>query len=228
MSQPSSSSFHGSDVRGDDFTPAIDRRSMQRLEGHELIKALNVKYTPGAQPLLVLSHGFGCDKSVWHKVISNLRDSEIHSGILTYDLAFSGKVGKDYYHKYSDRYQTIDGYVEDVVSILQYYNIHTCIFVGHSTSGLVGLQASIRHRDLFSQLVLIGTAPCALDKFPDYMIGYSRERADERLKLMEVDYKKFVETYIEIALPGNTKDSAKLKLNTCCRGRPEMLLNQWR
>lgn len=30
---------------------------------------------------------------------------------------------------------------------------------------------------------------------------------------MEVDYKKFVETYIEIALPGNTKDNTKLKLN---------------
>jgi pimeloyl-ACP methyl ester carboxylesterase len=116
---------------------------MQELEGRELIRTLNVRYSPGRWPVLVLSHGFGSDQSVWRKVVSNLkRNAQSNDcGVLTYDLAFSGKVGGDYYTKYSDRYQTIYGYVDDVVSVLQFYNISQCIFVGHGISARSSLSA---------------------------------------------------------------------------------------
>ena len=117
--------------------------------------------TPGRQSVLVLSHGFGCGKSVLDNTIALVRrDVRFkESGVLSYDLAFSGQGGKEYYNANRHRYETLDGYVEDLIVSLQHYGISQCVFVGHSTSGFVGILASIRRGDLFSHLILIRTSP---------------------------------------------------------------------
>lgn len=57
------------------------------------------------------------------------------------------------------RYESLQGYAEDVLDICHELELHDVIFVGHSVSAMIGVLASIAEPDRFSRLVLVGPSP---------------------------------------------------------------------
>lgn len=117
-------------------------------------KAHNVKVLGSGEQVVVLSHGFGTDQSVWKYLVPYLIEDY---RVILYDNMGAGSTNPDYYD--FERYSTIDGFVYDLLAILEELQVKSCVFVGHSVLGMVGAIASITRPDLFSKLVLICATP---------------------------------------------------------------------
>ncbi|KAH6790855.1 alpha/beta-Hydrolases superfamily protein [Perilla frutescens var. frutescens] len=76
---------------------------------------------------------------------------------MSFDLPCAGTVNRRYFN--FQQYSTINGYVDDLLRILDASQIMNCIYIGHSLSGSIGLLASIRRPDLFSKIIPIGFSP---------------------------------------------------------------------
>jgi pimeloyl-ACP methyl ester carboxylesterase len=103
---------------------------------------------------IVLAHGFGTDQSVWRHLVPHLVEDY---QVVLFDNMGAGTTNPDYFD--FDRYATLEGYVLDLLAILEELRIQSCIFVGHSVSAVIGAIASISRPDLFSKLVLLSGSP---------------------------------------------------------------------
>lgn len=56
-------------------------------------------------------------------------------------------------------YSTLEGFVLDVLAILEELRIELCIFVGHSLSAMVGAVASITRPELLTKIVMLAASP---------------------------------------------------------------------
>jgi len=136
----------------------------------------------GAQPML-FAHGFGCDQTMWRFVAPALADEY---RIVQFDYVGSGGSALSAYDP--DRYDTLDGYAQDVLEVCEALDLHDVVFVGHSVSTVTGMLAAIEAPGRFDRLVLIGASPCYLNDPPDYHGGFDREDLEGLLAMMEKNY----------------------------------------
>lgn len=116
-------------------------------------EAHNVKILGSGDRVIVLAHGFGTDQSVWRYLVPHLEDYRV----ILYDNMGAGTTNPDFYD--FSRYSTIEGFVYDLLAILEELQVLSCIFIGHSFSGMVGAIASISRPDLFSKLIMLSATP---------------------------------------------------------------------
>lgn len=116
-------------------------------------EAHNVKILGSGDRVIVLAHGFGTDQSVWRYLVPHLEDYRV----ILYDNMGAGTTNPDFYD--FSRYSTIEGFVYDLLAILEELQVSSCIFIGHSFSGMVGAIASISRPDLFSKLIMLSATP---------------------------------------------------------------------
>ena len=98
-----------------------------------LLRDLNVSIE-GAGPTLVLAPGFGTTQETWRRVRPWLLE---RYRVVSFDLACSGAVDPSFFDP--RRHRTLQGYAEDVISILNATATQRCVYVGHSLSGVAGL-----------------------------------------------------------------------------------------
>lgn len=103
---------------------------------------------------MVMGHGFGTDQSVWKHVTPYLEDD---FRIVLYDLMGSGTTKPEACSL--ARYSTLHGYADDLLAILEELEIESCIYIGHSVSGMVACIASLERPDVFSKLILLASSP---------------------------------------------------------------------
>jgi pimeloyl-ACP methyl ester carboxylesterase len=128
--------------------------SHEMAELPTLLEAHNVNVVGTGEELVVLGHGFGTDQSVWKHILPHLVDNY---RIILYDNMGAGTTDPEYFS--FQRYSTLHGYADDLLSILDELEIESCIFVGHSVAGMVGCLASIERPFLFSKIVMISASP---------------------------------------------------------------------
>jgi pimeloyl-ACP methyl ester carboxylesterase len=117
-------------------------------------EAHNAKILGSGQQVIVLAHGFGTDQSVWKHLVPHLVDEYT---VILYDNMGAGTTNPDYFD--FSRYSTLEGFAYDLLAILEELHVESCIFVGHSVSGMVGVIASISRPDLFSKIVMLSASP---------------------------------------------------------------------
>jgi sigma-B regulation protein RsbQ len=135
----------------------------------------------GRRPIL-FAHGFGCDQTMWRYVTPAF---EHDYGIYLFDYVGCGKSDWSAYD--DERYATLDGYAQDVIDIIEAFDLRDVVFVGHSVSAMVGLLASIRMPGRFSRLVLVGPSPRYIND-ADYVGGFEQADIEGLLDLMEKNY----------------------------------------
>lgn len=150
----------------------------------------------GTQPML-LAHGFGCDQNVWRYIVPAF---EQDYRLILFDYVGSGQSDVTAYT--TERYNTLDGYAQDVLDICEALDLENTVFVGHSVSGMIGLLAAIRQPSYFDQLIMIGPSPRYLNEHPDYAGGFEQEDIDDLLELMEQNYIRWATT-LAPAVMGN-------------------------
>ncbi|KAL3640307.1 Strigolactone receptor KAI2d9 [Castilleja foliolosa] len=144
--------------------------------------AHNVQVIGSGETTVVLGHGYGTDQSVWKNLVPHLVDQY---KVLLFDNMGAGTTNPDYFD--FERYSTLEGYAYDLIAILEEFNVHKCIYVGHSMSAIAGAIASIFRPDLFHKLIMICASP-RLTNTGDYYGGFKQEELEQLSGAMESNF----------------------------------------
>ncbi len=161
----------GRNTRSLDYAPSVGaiERNNVTVEG-----------SPGGRPI-VFAHGFGCDQAMWRLVAPDFAD---HRVVLFDHVGCGGSDASAFDPK---KYASLDGYVSDVLAIIDELDLHDVVFVGHSVSAIIGVLASIVRPERFGALVLIGPSPRYVDDV-DYVGGFTADDIDELLTSLDSNY----------------------------------------
>jgi sigma-B regulation protein RsbQ len=108
---------------------------------------------------LVFAHGFGCSQEAWNLVAPHF---EQDFRVVLFDHVGAG--GSDVSAYSRGKYDSLHGYADDVLEILDELDVRDVVFVGHSVSAMIGVLAANRDPSRFGSLVLIGPSPRYVDE----------------------------------------------------------------
>jgi sigma-B regulation protein RsbQ len=143
------------------------------------IRRNNVRVSGAGSRSMVFAHGFGCDQNMWRHVAPAF---EADFKTVLFDSVGAG--GSDLAAYDPKKYATLDGYADDVIEILRELDLTGTIFVGHSVSAMIGVLASLKAPELFSQLILIGPSPRYIDD-DSYVGGFGSAQIEELLEFLD-------------------------------------------
>jgi len=128
---------------------------------------------------MIFAHGFGCDQNMW-RYVAPAFESDYRT--VLFDNVGAGKSDLSAYSY--EKYDTLDGYADDIVEIAQALQLEKPVLVGHSVSAMVGLLAVLKQPQLFSALIMIGPSPCYINE-GEYVGGFTKDQLDELLDAMQ-------------------------------------------
>lgn len=172
----------------------------------------NVTVTGSGEKTILFAHGFGCDQNMWRFVAPPF---EKDYKVVLFDYVGSGNSDRAAYNE--ERYGTIQGYVKDLLEVLDALQIKQAIFVGHSVSAMIGMLASIQRPDCFECLIMVGPSPRYLNDGPEYFGGFEREDVEELLGMMEMNFVGWASYLAPLAMNNTDRPALteELKTNFC-------------
>ncbi|HKI01570.1 MAG TPA: alpha/beta hydrolase [Thermoanaerobaculia bacterium] len=178
----------------------------------------NVKLSgPEEGEAMVFAHGFGCDQNMWRFVAPEF---EKDYRVVVFDHVGAGQSDASAYSR--GKYDSLQGYTNDVLEICRELGLTRVIFVGHSVSALIGMLAAIQEPDRFEKLILVGPSPCYIDD-GDYVGGFSREDIEGLLESLDSNYLGWSSAMAPVIMgnPDRPELGAELT-NSFCRTNPEI------
>jgi sigma-B regulation protein RsbQ len=140
-----------------------------------------VKGNPDGR-IMLFAHGFGCSQQAWRLVAPAF---EADYRVVLFDHVGAG--GSDLTAYDPRKYDSLDGYADDVLQIVDALGAEDVVFVGHSVSAMIGVLAANRRPELFDQLVLVGPSPRYVNDV-DYQGGFDRADIDSLLDSLDANY----------------------------------------
>ena len=131
---------------------------------------------------LVFAHGFGCSQEIWRHVTPHFVED---FRVVLFDHVGAG--GSDLASYSRAKYDSLHGYADDILEILDALDLRDVVFVGHSVSAMMGVLASTADPSRFAQLVLVGPSPRYVDQ-GEYSGGFSRADIDGLLDSLDANY----------------------------------------
>lgn len=131
--------------------------------------AVSITGAEGA-PTIVFGHGYGTDQTTWRQIADRFADEY---RVITFDYVGSGTSDLAAYD--SRRYDSLHGYAQDLIEVIDAVGAENVSFVGHSVSGMIGGLAAIERPDLFSRVLMVCPSPRYIDDADGYRGGFSRE-----------------------------------------------------
>lgn len=179
----------------------------------------NVHVTGTGPVTLVFVHGFGCDQNMWRLLAPAFGE---RYRILTFDLVGSGRSDLTAYN--TEKYGTLQGYVADLLEVIEQFAPGPVIFVGHSVSAMIGLLATIVAPQRFLAQIMIGPSPCYInDSASNYVGGFSRQDIDELLATVESNYLGWSSAMAPAITGAPDQPALGVELtNSFCRTEPDI------
>ncbi|RUL53212.1 alpha/beta fold hydrolase [Lysinibacillus antri] len=168
-----------------------------------VIKRNNVKVMGRGEQTILFAHGFGCDQKMWQYIAPTFA---MNYRVVLFDYVGSGNSDITAYE--SEKYNTLHGYAQDVLDIIEELNLQHVLFVGHSISSMIGMYAAIQRPQYFDKLIMIGPSPCYLNDTDGYVGGFEKEDIKELLEMMEMNFAGWASFMAPFAL--SQPDDAKL------------------
>lgn len=131
---------------------------------------------------MIFAHGFGCDQNMWRFVAPRFREEH---RVVTFDWIGAG--GSDLAAYDPQRYSTLDGYAQDLLTLCHELDLREVIYVGHSVAAMMGVLAAKVEPELFAGLVLVGPSPRYVDD-GEYRGGFSEADITELLESLDSNY----------------------------------------
>lgn len=177
----------------------------------------NVKVSGAGARAMVFAHGFGCDQNMWRFVAPAFED---RFKVILFDQVGAG--GSDLNAYDPAKYESLDGYAEDLVEIGRELGLRDAVFVGHSVSAMIGALASLKAPDLFESLVMIGPSPRYIND-DDYVGGFSASQIEELLQFLGDNHMGW-SAAMAPAIMGNPDrpELGEELTNSFCRTDPEI------
>jgi sigma-B regulation protein RsbQ len=183
------------------------RRNNVRVVGHPAGRAM------------MFAHGFGCDQNMWRYVAPAF---EADYKVVLFDHVGAG--GSDLRAYNRTRYQTLQGYADDVIEILRALKLEDVVFVGHSVSAMIGLLASKADPGRIGALVMVGPSPRYInDKDSAYTGGFEREDIEGLLDSLDRNYLGWSSSMAPVIMGNPDRPELGQELtNSFCRTDPEI------
>lgn len=178
----------------------------------------NVQITGTGRNTLVFSHGFGCDQNMWRFVAPAF---ERDYRVVLFDHVGAGKSDLSQYQR--AKYDSLQGYANDVIEIIDSTGVAPVTFIGHSVSAIIGALAAIQHPEKFKRLVMIGPSPCYVN-VDGYAGGFSRADIEGLLELLENNHLGWSSTMAPVIMGNSDRPELTAELNeSFCRTDPEIM-----
>ena len=177
---------------------------------------VNVSGPEGARSM-IFAHGFGCDQNMWRFVAPAFEDE--YKTVL-FDHVGAGQSDPSAYSR--GRYDSLQGYANDVLEICRELDLKNAVFVGHSVSAMIGVLAAVQEPGRFGSLVLVGPSPRYVDD-GEYAGGFSREDIEGLLDSLDSNYLGW-SSAMAPAIMGNPDrpELGEELTNSFCRTNPEI------
>lgn len=147
-----------------------------------LQKRNNVHIAGGGSATLILSHGFGCDQSMWKFLLPHFIT---RFRVVTYDLVGAGH--SDLASHDRDKYASLWGYASDLNELIDEYAEGPVILAGHSVGAMIGVLADRQQPGRIAAHAMIGASPCYIDA-PPYIGGFSAAEIHSLLDTLDDNY----------------------------------------
>jgi sigma-B regulation protein RsbQ len=147
-----------------------------------IAKRNNVQVFGKGHVTMILAHGFGCDQNMWRMLVPIFAE---HYRIVLFDLVGSGASDASAYSP--EKYESLEGYADDLIEIIQDFSDTPVIFVGHSVSAIIGLLATIKSPRHFAANIMVAPSPSYIND-GDYIGGFDKEDIDELITAVEENY----------------------------------------
>jgi sigma-B regulation protein RsbQ len=140
--------------------------------------------------------------------------------LVLFDHVGAGKSDTTAYSKM--KYETLEGYADDILEICHALELQQAIFVGHSVSAMIGLLAALKEPDRFEKLVMIGPSPCYINS-EGYTGGFSRADIEELLESLDSNYLGWSAAMAPVIMGNPDKPELGEELtNSFCQTNPEI------
>jgi sigma-B regulation protein RsbQ len=143
----------------------------------------NVRFSgnPAGRPI-VFAHGFGCSQEVWRDVIPQF---EADYRVVVFDHVGAGGSDLEAYDR--GKYDSLAGYADDLLDILETEDLRDVVYVGHSVSSMMGVLAANRDSSRFGTLILVGPSARYIND-DGYVGGFEQADIDGLLDSLEANY----------------------------------------
>jgi len=139
----------------------------------------NIDILGNGEKRLLFIHGFASSQETWKWITPAFENDYT---LVLVDLIGSGKSDKRAYDE--QRYQSLMGYVDDLIEVCDALEMKDTVIIGHSVGGTIGLLLANKRPDLVKQVQMIGASPRYLNDLPDYIGGFERENVEQILEMM--------------------------------------------
>jgi sigma-B regulation protein RsbQ len=181
------------------------------------LKRNNVVVFGDGESVMMFAHGFGCDQNMWRYVWPAFKDNY---KIVLFDHVGAGNSDVSAY-SYT-KYDTLDGYAQDIIELSKELNISNMIFVGHSVSAIIGLIAAGIAPELFKSLILVSPSPSYINE-DDYVGGFSRSEIEELLDAMSNNHLGWSMAMAPVIMGNPDRKELGTELaNSFCKTDPEI------
>ncbi|KAH7511884.1 strigolactone esterase D14 [Ziziphus jujuba] len=174
-----------------------------------LSSSMNAKIIGSGSETIILAHGFGTDQSIWEKIVPDLAQ---HFNVFLFDWLFSGAVNDQNLYDPS-KYTSYEHFADDLIDLLDEFNLKSVIFLGHSMSGMIGCIASVKRPQLFKQLILVGASPRFMNT-DDYEGGFEESQIKNILSDIETNYNDWASNFSSLVVDANDPASVD-KVKDC-------------
>lgn len=182
-----------------------------------ILERNNVHVTGDGDTTIVFAHGFGCDQNMWRFIAPSY---EGRFRVVLFDLVGSGMSDLSAYDP--SKYDSLQGYADDVVEMIDEVATGPVMFVGHSVSAMIGMLADLQAPGRFMGQVMVGPSPCYIND-GDYVGGFNRPDIESLLETLESNYLGWSSTMAPAIMgaPGKPELGAELT-NSFCRTDPDI------
>jgi sigma-B regulation protein RsbQ len=181
------------------------------------IKRNNVKVLGRGTRPIMFSHGFGCDQNMWRFVVPAFENDY---KVVLFDHVGAGNSDLTAFDR--GKYQTLEGYAQDVLEICNELDLTDVSFVGHSVSSMIGILAAIQQPARFANLVLVGPSPRYIND-ESYVGGFERHEIDGLLDMLDVNYLGWASTMAPVIMGNSDRPELAEELQSSfCRTDPQI------
>lgn len=182
-----------------------------------LIKKNNIHIIGEGNEVLFFIHGYGCDQNMWRYITPAFVQQY---KIVLIDLVGSGKSDIAVYD--FEKYNTLQGYADDVIEICDFFNFKNINLIGHSVSAMIAALVAINRPQLCKNLIMVCPSPCYLND-DGYNGGFALSDIDEMLATMQHNYLGWSSAIAPVIVGNPEKpEYAEELAQSFCRNNPEI------
>ncbi len=181
------------------------------------VKRNNVRVLGEGEQPMVFAHGYGCDQNMWRFVYPAFKEDY---KIVLFDHTGAGNSDQTQYSR--EKYDTLEGYTEDLLEICEELELKDIILVAHSVSSMIAVLAAAKEPKRFSKLILVGPSPRYIND-EDYFGGFNREDIEELMEALDSNYLGWAATMAPVIMGNEERPELGEELtNSFCRTNPEI------